>query len=248
MSEGVLVIGEMAEGELVGATAELLGAARTIADAQGGLVNLALFGEGADALAQRGVEYGADLVYTDAAPELTEYMPERWLQAAQTAVDFADPAVILLATTMAGRDLAARLAFRLNTAVAMDVIDFDIEGDTVHWTRPAYGGAARAVVSIATSPVIAAIRPKTQEAPEPDASRTGDTIPLGVELSGPEREKLTNKEMIEKEGIQLDEANVVVSGGRGVGGPEGFQPIEELAGGLGAAPAPPPAPCGPPRG
>lgn len=236
MAEGVLVIGEITEGALAGVTAELLGAARKITDAQGGLVNLALFGSAAESLAQEGIALGADLVYTEESDAFDEYMPERWIQAAQTAVDFSDPAVILLATSMAGRDLAARLAFRLNTAVAMDVIEFEADSSGVHWTRPCYGGAARAVVKVETSPVIAAIRAKALEAAVPDASRTGDTIPLGVELdTGAEREKLLGKETIEKEGIQLEDASVIVSGGRGLGGPEGFQPLEELAGVLGAA-------------
>jgi len=235
MAEGILVIGEIAEGQLAQVSGELIGAARQIADAQGGLVNVALFGEGAEGLAQEAIALGADLVYTEDNAALSEYLPERWLTAAQTAVDFADPAVIIASTTPAGRDLATRLAFRLNTGLAQDVIEFEVQGDKVLWTRPCYGGAARAVVSVNTSPVIATIRAKTQESPEADASRSGDTIPLGVELGGDEREKLVNKQIEEKEGIQLEEAAVVVSGGRGLGGPEGFQPLEELAGVLGAA-------------
>jgi electron transfer flavoprotein alpha subunit len=236
MAEGVLVLGELQDGELTGATLEMIGAARRIADAQGSLVNLAVFGSGAEAAAQSGIAAGADLVYTEDNELLNDYLPERWLQAAQTAVDFADPAVILMGTSSAARDLTPRLAFRLNTAVAMDVLEFEVQGNDILWTRPCYGGAARAVVKIQTSPQIAVIRAKTQEAPEPDSSRTGDTIPLGVELSadgGPEA--IVGRETVEKEGIQLDEADVVVSGGRGLGGPEGFKVVEELAGVLGAA-------------
>jgi electron transfer flavoprotein alpha subunit len=237
MAEGVLVIGEILDGELVGITREMLGAARRISDGLGGsLVNLALFGEGAEALAQQGIEAGADLVYTEDNPALTEYLPERWLQAAQTAVDFADPAVILIGTTTPGRDLASRLAFRLNTGVAMDILEFEVKDGAVHWTRPCYGGSARAVVRINGSPQIATVRAKSQEPLEPDTSRTGDTIPLGVELNtASEREKITNKETVEAEGIQLEDADIVVSGGRGLGGPEGFQVIENLAHVLGAA-------------
>jgi electron transfer flavoprotein alpha subunit len=236
MAEGVLVIGEMQDGELLGQTREMLGAARRIADGLGGLVNLALFGEGAEGLAQQGIEAGADLVYTEDNADLTEYLPERWLQAAQTAVDFADPEVILIATTTPGRDLAPRLAFRLNSAVAMDVLEFEVKDGGVLWTRPCYGGSARAVVRINAAPQIATIRAKSQEPLEPDASRTGDTIPLGVELdTASEREKLTNKEVVEAEGIQLEDADIVVSGGRGLGGPEGFQVVEQLATVLGGA-------------
>jgi electron transfer flavoprotein alpha subunit len=235
MAEGVLVIGEIQDGELVGITAEMLAAGRQIADAQGGLVNLALFGAGAEALAQQGIAAGADLVYTEEDAAFTEYLPERWLAAAQTAVDFADPAVILIGTTTPGRDLAPRLAFRLNTGLAMDVISFEIEGDTIHWTRPCYGGAARQVLRIESTPQIATIRAKTIDPLPADAGRTGDTIPLGVELPADEREKVTGKEIQEKEGLQLEDADVVVSGGRGLGGPDGFQVVEELAKALGGA-------------
>lgn len=235
MAEGVLVIGEIQDGALVGITSEMLGAARRIADAQGGLVNLALFGEGAETLAQEGIAAGADLVYTEDNPALNDYLPERWLTAAQTAVDFADPAVVLIGTTTPGRDLAPRLAFRLNTGLAVDVLSFEVEGDRIRWTRPCYGGAARAEVVIDGTPQIATVRAKSQEPLEPDSSRSGDTIPLGVELPADGREKLISKEIEEKEGIQLEDADVIVSGGRGLGGPEGFQTVEELAAALGAA-------------
>lgn len=236
MAEGVLVIGEMAEGALVGLTTEMLGAARRIADAQGGLVNLALFGAGAEALAQQGIEFGADLAYTEDNPTFTEYLTDTWVQAAQTAVDFADPAVILIGQTLAGRDLAPRLAFRLNTAVVMDVIEFEIDGGTIKWTRPCYGGNARAVVTVQTVPAIATIRAKSQDPLEPEAGRSGDTIPLGVELDqGQVKEKLIGKQKVEAEGIRLEDADIIVSGGRGLGGPEGFQVVEELAHVLGGA-------------
>ena len=236
MPEGVLVIGEMTEGQLVGITLEMLGAARRIADAQGGLVNLALFGAGAEALAQEGIECGADLVYTEDSPELTDYLTDTWLQAAQTAVDFADPAVVLLGQTVVGRDLAPRLAFRLNTAVVMDVVEFEISDGTIRWTRPCYGGNARAVVTVQTTPQIATIRAKSQEPLERDAGRSGDTIPLGLELDQSQiRERLVAKQAAEAEGLRIEDADIVISGGRGLGGPEGFQLMEELAGVLGGA-------------
>jgi electron transfer flavoprotein alpha subunit len=236
MAEGVLVIGEIEDGALVGITQEMLGAARRIADAQGGLVNLALFGSAAESLAQEGIAGGADLVYTEDNSAFDAYLTDTWLQAVQTAVDFADPAVILLGQTNVGRDLAPRLAFRLNTAVCMDAIEIEVSGDQLRWTRPCYGGNARQVLTIQTSPQIATIRAKSQDPLEPDAGRSGDTIPLGVEIDqGQVREKLVGREKVEAEGIRLEDADVVVAGGRGLGGPEGFQPVEELAAALGGA-------------
>ena len=236
MPEGLLLIGEMADRGLVGITSEMLGAARRIADAQGGLVNLALFGEGAEALAQEAISYGADLVYTEDNAAFDEYLTDTWMQAAQTAVDFADPAVILMGQTTVGRDLAPRLAFRLNTAVVMDAIEIEMNGDQIRWTRPAYGGNARQVVTVQTTPQIATIRAKSQDPLEPDTSRTGDTIPLGVEIDQAQvKERLVGREKVESEGIRIEDADVVVAGGRGLGGPEGFQVVEELAAVLGGA-------------
>ena len=236
MPEGVLVIGQMADRALVGITSEMLRAARRIADAQGGLVNVALFGEVAEGLAQEAISYGADLVYTEDNAAFDEYLTDTWMQAAQTAVDFADPAVILMGQTTVGRDLAPRLAFRLNTAVVMDAIEIEMNGDQIRWTRPAYGGNARQVVTVQTTPQIATIRAKSQDPLEPDTSRTGDTIPLGVEIDQAQvKERLVGREKVESEGIRIEDADVVVAGGRGLGGPEGFQVVEELAAVLGGA-------------
>jgi electron transfer flavoprotein alpha subunit len=92
------------------------------------------------------------------------------------------------------------------------------------------------VLTIQTSPQIATIRAKSQDPLEPDSGRTGDTIPLGVEIDQAQvRERLVGREKVEAEGIRLEDADVVVAGGRGLGGPEGFQPVEELAAVLGGA-------------
>ncbi|MBI2760670.1 MAG: electron transfer flavoprotein subunit alpha/FixB family protein [Chloroflexi bacterium] len=236
MAEGVLVIGEIAEGKLVAVTQEMIAAATRIIGEVGGLVNVALFGSEAETLAQSAIESGGDLVYTFAEKDLDEYLTDTWAPAVEMAVQVADPAVVLLGQTSVGRDLAPRLAFRLNTAVVMDVSEFSVESGTIHWTRPVYGGNARAVVSVVTSPQIVTVRAKSFDPLEPEAGRTGDTIPMesGIDLAQV-KERLVGKEIAEAEGVKLEDAAIVVSGGRGLGGPEGFKPLEELAGTLGAA-------------
>src|SRR5438874_1900943 len=94
MAEGVLVIGEIAEGNLVPVTQEMIAAATRITGELGGLVNVALFGTQAEALAQTAIESGGDLVYTFAEEELDEYLTDTWLPAAEMAVQVADPAVV----------------------------------------------------------------------------------------------------------------------------------------------------------
>lgn len=233
----VLVFGEIAENGLAPITAEMIAAAtRITTETGGGLVNVALFGSRAEELAQGAVEAGGDLVYTFAEPELDDYLTDTWLAAAQTAVDVAAAAVVLMGQTSIGRDLAPRLAFRLGTAAVMDVTEFEIEGETIHWTRPCYGGNARAVVTVETSPQLATIRAKSFEPQEPQAGRAGDTIPMesGMDISTL-KERLVSKQVAEAEGIKLEDAPVVVAGGRGLGGPEGFQPLEQLAATFGGA-------------
>ena len=236
MPEGVLIIGEMNEGRLAAITGEMIAAGTQIAGDMGGLVSVALFGSSAEALAQETIAAGADIVYTFNEAQLDDYLTDTWLPATQLAVDVADPAVVLLGQTNIGRDLAPHLAFRMNTAAVMDVVELATEGGTIHWTRPCYGGAARAVLSVRTTPQVATIRGKTFEPLAPDPSRTGDAIPMDSGVDPAQvRERIVGREAAKSEGLRLEDAAVVVSGGRGLGGPEGFQPLEELAGVLGGA-------------
>ncbi len=236
MAEGVLVIGEVAEGALAPLTKEMIAAGSRIAGELGGLVNVALFGSNAESLAQEAIAAGGDLVYTYADAQLDDYLTDTWVPAAQSAVEVADAAVVLLGQTSIGRDLAPRLAFRLGTGVVMDVTEFAIEGGAIQWTRPCYGGSARAVVTVATSPQIATIRSKSFDPLPEESGRAGDTIPMDAEIDpAAVRERLIGRQLAEAEGIKLEDAAVVVSGGRGLGGPEGFKPLEDLAAALGGA-------------
>jgi electron transfer flavoprotein alpha subunit len=236
MAEGVLVIGEIAEGKLAPVTTEMLAAATRLTGELGGLVNVALFGAEAEGLAQAAIDAGADLVYPFTEAALNDYLTETWLPAVEMAVQVADAAVVLLGQTNVGRDLAPRLAIRLNTAVVMDVVEFAVQNGQIRWTRPCYGGNARAVLSVKTSPQIATIRPKAFEPLEPQAGRTGDVIPLesGVDPAQA-RQRLISRQAAESEGVRLEDAAVVVAGGRGLGGPEGFKVLEDLAHLLGGA-------------
>lgn len=236
MAEGVLVIAEVADDKLVPVTSEMIAAGTRIAGELGGLVNVAIFGSSAEALAPQAIEAGADLVYTFNEAQLDEYLTDTWLPAAEMAVQVADAAVVLIGQTSIGRDLAPRLAFRLNSAVVMDAVEFSIEGGTIHWTRPCFGGSARAVVSVKTTPQIATIRAKSFEPLAPQPGRQGDTIPMDSGVDPAQvRQRLLGKQEAEAEGIRLEDAAIIVSGGRGLGGPEGFKPLEELAGVLGGA-------------
>ncbi len=231
MPNGVLIFGEPTEdGKLAGITAELSGAAAAL----GGPVTCALLGSGVEGIAQEAGQYGAEKVIVVDDPILKDYQGDAYLPVAERIAREVDPAVILLGQTMIGRDLAPRLAQRLGTAVAMDCVAVSIEGDKLLAERPCYGGAARARYTFNGSPQIATVRVKALDAPA--ASGSAEVVKQDAGVSaGQVRTTITGRTRPESAGIRLEDATVIVSGGRGLGGPEAFQQLEELAGILGGA-------------
>ena len=149
-----------------------------------------------------------------------------------------NPRVVLVSRTPEGRELAPRLAFRLGVGLAQDCLEVsvDVAAKTLLANRPVYGGNAVAVVSCERTPQIAAIRPKAYEPAELDTSRTGQVVSFPVELDAAQaKTRVVETVREESEGVKLEEARVVVSGGRGLGGPEPFSGLEELARILGGA-------------
>ena len=143
-----------------------------------------------------------------------------------------------MSRTTEGRELAPRLAFRLGVGLAQDCLEVSVDESTrtLLANRPVYGGNAVAVVSCEHTPQIAAIRPKAYEPTEADAGRQGQVVSFPVELDASQaRTRVVETVREESEGVKLEEARVVVSGGRGLGGPEPFSGLEELAKLLGGA-------------
>jgi electron transfer flavoprotein alpha subunit len=144
----------------------------------------------------------------------------------------AAPQILILGQNDIGRDLAPRLAFRLGTTVTMDCVELAIDPDSKRLlrTKPVYGGNALAVYTGDTDPQIVTIRTKAMTPLEPDASRTGEIIIVeaGIDASIM-RTKVLNRIQEEVAGIKLEDATVVVAGGRGIGNAEGFSQLEQLA-------------------
>jgi electron transfer flavoprotein alpha subunit len=225
----VLVIGEAVDGALSGLTTELIGAARRLADGLGGgPVGVALIGDGVSAFAQEAIAWGANTVYVADDPGLSDDLAEPKLEALDSILEQAAPATILIGQTALGRDLAPRLAFHLNSAVAMDCIDLEVRDGRLFATRPCYGGSARATYSWNTTPQIATVRAKSQEPLERNDGQQGEVVNVTVD-SGARQTASVGKETVETEGVRIEDADVVVSGGRGLGGPEGFEELEKLA-------------------
>jgi electron transfer flavoprotein alpha subunit len=231
MASGILVFGEATEdGKLNPVTAELIATGTRL----GGNVTCVLPGSGVEGLAQNCVAAGANKVIVVDDAVLKDYQGDAYLPMAERITKETDAAVVLMGQTMMGRDLAPRLAQRLGTAVAMDCMGLEMNGDKLVAERPCYGGAARAKYTINGTPQMATVRAKSQEPLEPDASRSGEIVKQ--DAGSPNvRTTILNRRKEQSEGVRLEDAKVVVSGGRGLGGPEGFQPLEDLAGVLGGA-------------
>ena len=230
----VLVIGESANGKLSPTTAELLGAAARLSGDLGGGVACALIGSDLQEPAVEAGHAGADTVYVADDPSLVQYQSETFVPLAATIVERDAPKAILLAQSSVGRDAAPRLATRLDSAVAMDAVELAVDGDRVAVTRACFGGNARQVVTIRTDPQFISVRAKAQEPLPADPSRSATVVSIDVPVREV-RARVTQKETAQSEGVRLEDADIVVSGGRGLGAPEVFRDLEHLAQILGAA-------------
>ncbi|MBI4216817.1 MAG: electron transfer flavoprotein subunit alpha/FixB family protein [Chloroflexi bacterium] len=237
MPSGVLVIGEVAQGRLAPITGELLGAGRRLGVP--GPLSVLLVGPDPAPLAAEAAALGAERVYLAQSPALPGYWPELYLAAAEAALAQARPAIVLLGHTNIGRDLAPRLACRLGAGLAADCLELALEpaSGLLVATRPVYGGSAQAeVVGRAGQLQMATLRPRAFAALEPDPSRRAEAIPLALSFD-PAQAALQVKERVAEAvaGVKLEDAQIIVSGGRGLGGPEAFAQLVELAGLLGGA-------------
>lgn len=231
-NKGVLIIAEFVNGALAPISKELLGAARKLADSVGEQVSAALMGSGVGGAAAEAISFGADKVYVVDDPLLKDYRTDAYVAAAEKVVKQVNPRVVLAGQTTVGRDLAPRLAFRLNTSVTLDCIDLALDDSTKQLlaTKPVYGGNARAIFTSSIFPQMATIRAKAMSPCAPDAGRKGETVAVAAGLDAAAiRTNVLNKVIAEVVGIKLEEAQVIVAGGRGMGGPEGFKSLEELA-------------------
>ena len=228
---GVMVYCEVREGKLASIATEGLGCGRKLADDLGQELYAVLVGSGVSGLAQEAISFGADKAYVIDDPLLKDYQTDSYVAVMEKAVNEVMPQILILGQTAIGCDLAPRLAFRLGTTTTVGCIELaiDPESKRLHQTKPVYGGNAQAVFTGETNPQIATIRAKAMTPLEP-ASRQGEVVNIaaGLEPSAI-RTRVLDKVVEAVEGVKLEDAEVVVAGGRGIGGTEGFQQLEELA-------------------
>ncbi|HEY78437.1 MAG TPA: electron transfer flavoprotein subunit alpha/FixB family protein [Dehalococcoidia bacterium] len=230
--KGILVHCEVAEGKLTSMATELLGGGRKLADDLGEPLSAVLIGSGVAGLAQEVIAFGADKVYVVEDALIKDYQTDPYIMVMEKITKEAMPQVIMLGQTSIGRDLAPRLAFHLSTTANLGCLELAVDTETKRLlqTKPVYGGNALAIFISETDPQIATVRAKAMSPLEPDPARKGEVITVDAGLA-PSLIRTTVLEKVPEEvaGIKLEDAEVVVAGGRGIGGPEGFQQLEDLA-------------------
>lgn len=234
---GVLVIGEHSGDALQSITGELLAAGRRLGEALGEDVCVALLNCD-DTLAQAAIALGADKAYVARDPVLADMQIDAQLAALEKICAQMQPSVVLIGRTLTGRDVGPRLAFRLGVGLAQDCLQVDAGADgRVTAVRPVYGGNALARVTFPdANPQMAVVRGKAYEPLAADASRSGEIVEVQTALDpSVVKARLVETVTQASEGVRLEDAAVVVSGGRGLGGPEPFDMLEDLAKLLGGA-------------
>ena len=233
MSKNVFVIAEQRDGELQKVSTELLGKARELADDLGQEVVAVLLGENIKDKADVLIHHGADKVIVVEHALLKEYVTEPYAKSIYTIVKKYDPEIVLYGATSIGRDLAPRLAARIHTGLTADCtgLEIDEESKLLRMTRPAFGGNLMATIICEDfRPQMATVRPGVMTPLANDSSRKGEVIMEDVGLTDADMNvKILEVAKDDKKKLDITEANVLVSGGRGIGGPEGFDLLQELA-------------------
>jgi electron transfer flavoprotein alpha subunit len=237
---GVWVVGEVADGHLAGVSLELLGKGRELADTLEVPLSLLLLGDQVEDLVPVAGEYGADQVYLTQHPVLAHYRTAPFTDVICGVINRYKPEIVLFGATAMGRDLASRIAARIQAGLTADCtgLDIDPEERLLQQTRPAFGGNVMATILCRHArPQMSTVRPKVMTKLEPQPGRTATVIPVEVDLD--ERRAMTKLiEVIREEAgahVNLGEADIIVSGGRGLGKPENFALIHELADALGGS-------------
>lgn len=237
MSNTILVLAEIRDGSIKKVTYEMLGKAREIADKTSSQTAVLVVGNGVSSLGENLGDYGADNVFIVDNDILKDYRTESYAKVVSEIATKHSASVLLLAASSLGKDLASRVSAKLNAGLASDCTKIEIQdGGKILITRPVYAGKANLILHINSSLQIATVRPNSFLVPQKDDSKKAEVINESIALEEAEI-KAKVKEFIKvvSSRPELTEAEIIVSGGRGMKGPENFPIIEELADLLGAA-------------
>ncbi len=222
MAKGVMIVAEQRDGALRKISFELAATARKLADQSGDEVSAILLGAGVEGLAAELGKYGVDKVFVGDNAALEPYVTEAHAAVAAKIIKDNDPAIVLFGASVQGKDLSARVAAKLATGLATDCTDVKIDGGT----RPMYAGKCFGEVVIDAMPQIASLRPNVFPAAENAKAGAVTKVDAAVEA---QKSKILEVQKDTSGKVDLTEANVIVSGGRGMKGPEGYAILEELA-------------------
>ncbi|HHX98594.1 MAG: electron transfer flavoprotein subunit alpha [Kiritimatiellia bacterium] len=234
---GLWVYAEQRAGQLQDVTLELLGQGRTLADKLGVELSAVLLGHQVRGLGDKLFEYGADKVYLVDHPALENYTAEPYAEAMSALVRKYKPEALLAGATSIGRGFIARVAIQVNAGLTADCteLDVDVEKRLLLQTRPAFGGNIMAcIVCPDHRPQMATVRPKVFAPLAPVPGRTGELIEEALNLKDPVVRVLETVNAMQNE-VNVAGAEFIVTGGRGVGAPENFKLLEDLADALGGA-------------
>ena len=238
MPNDVLILAERAGDRLAGVSSELCFIGRKLADETGGsLMGLLLGGPGTRELAKGLIALGTDKALAAESDLLAGYTNAAYTEVIDAAVGETSPAIFLVGNTSVGRDAAPRLAFRRRMSYALDCTDLFLDGGRLAAVRPVYGGGAVSHVRLNGSGASSAsVRMKAFPRAEIREGRSGDLVEVEVSIdAGGLKMRFVEARRVESEGVRLEDAEIVVSGGRGVGAAENFAHLDELAAVLKAA-------------
>ncbi|QJW45247.1 electron transfer flavoprotein subunit alpha [bacterium BFN5] len=231
--KGVWVFIEQVDGHIRGVSHELLGEGRKLADAMGQELAGVLIGNHVENVCQDLFASGADKVYLVEGAAYQHYNTDGFTATLTDLIKTYKPNVILIGATNDGRDLGPRVACRIGTGLTADCTNLDLDAETglVAWTRPAFGGNIMATILCPDHrPQMGTVRPKVFKRPVPDLNRTGEIVRVASKVREEEiRTKFIELLQVCTTSCNLEEAEIIVSGGRGMCKPENFKLIEELA-------------------
>ncbi len=236
---GVWVVAEQKAGKIQSVTYELLGAGRSLADQREVELAAVLIGDQLEELAADLISHGADRVFMAGSPALAEFLDEPYSRILARLIREEKPEIVLTGATVIGRSLIPRVAAEIYTGLTADCtgLAIDPESGLLHQTRPAFGGNIMATIVCENyRPQMATVRHKVMKEAVPDHSKKGEIIK--VEVTPEDCLSRTRfLETVEELGyaVNIAEADIIVSGGRGIKGPENYKLLQELAQTLGGA-------------
>ncbi len=230
----ILVFANQQGNGLSSGAKEALAFGSRLASSTGGEVRSVTLGPFAEAGAKEAIASGASIAYTIANPLLAEYDVELFVNSIHTVFQQSGADILILSFDKMGKDLVGRLATRTGASAITEVVDFHTSNNKLTWVRPIYGDKAYGEYTTTRSKVVVGLRQKSQELAEFDKTATGEIIPVDY---SPSEDIIVTKLVVKIQSalsdIRLEDASIIVSGGRGIEGAEGFNMLQTLANLLG---------------